>query len=141
MTPATAAAKPNRHIVLCIDDSLLVRRMIQLTLGNRVELHSADSAHKGLALALSHHPDLIISDINMPGMDGYQMLATLRSHPVTRDIPVVALTSANRPEEVERGRSAGFSDYITKSADVSRLLQTVARHLNPPRKQPETETA
>ena len=117
---------PTRPTVLCIDDSLLVRKTIAMILGKHVELWSAATAEEGLALARARHPNLVVTDIHMPGMDGYAMLQALKADPATRHLPVVALTSACSAAERERGMAAGFMDYVSKSADLSALMRLVA---------------
>lgn len=122
------ASSPTRPRVLCIDDSLLIRKTIAMTLGAGVELHSTASAREGLELAERLQPHLIITDIHMPGMDGFEMLAALKSNPGTAHIPVVALTSASGVADKERGRQAGFVEYVPKTADLSALMRLVAQY-------------
>ena len=123
-----SAPASNRPRVLCIDDSLLIRKPIAMTLGAGVELLSAATARDGLTLADEAQPQLIITDIHMPGMDGFEMLAALKSNPRTAHIPVVALTSASGVADKERGRQAGFVEYVPKTADLSALMRLVAQH-------------
>ena len=118
----------NRPRVLCIDDSLLIRKTIAMTLGAGVELVSAATAREGLTQADQFQPQLIITDIHMPGMDGFEMLAALKANPRTAHIPVVALTSASGVADKERGRQAGFVEYVPKTADLSALMRLVAQH-------------
>lgn len=122
------AARPR---VLCIDDSLLIRKTIAMTLGAGVELLSAATAREGLALAAEAQPVLIITDIHMPGMDGFEMLAFLKADPRTAHIPVVALTSASGVAQKERGLQAGFVEYVPKTADLSALMRLVAHYSRP----------
>ena len=124
MNSATAP----RPRVLCIDDSLLIRKTIAMTLGAGVELLSAATARDGLTMAEEQQPLLIITDIHMPGMDGFEMLAALKANPRTAHIPVVALTSASGVADKERGRQAGFVEYVPKTADLSALMRLVAQH-------------
>ena len=123
-----SASPSNRPRVLCIDDSLLIRKTIAMTLGAGVELLSAATARDGLKLADEAQPQLIITDIHMPGMDGFEMLAALKANPRTAHIPVVALTSASGVADKERGRQAGFVEYVPKTADLSALMRLVAQH-------------
>ncbi len=124
MTPASSS----RPRVLCIDDSLLIRKTIAMTLGAGVELLSAATAREGLAMADQQQPLLIITDIHMPGMDGFEMLAELKANPRTAHIPVVALTSASGVAQKERGLQAGFVEYVPKTADLSALMRLVAHY-------------
>lgn len=94
-------------------------------------LITADRPEAGLALALSEHPDFILLDIGLPGMDGFELLACLRQEAALARVPIVALSANAMPEEVERGMREGFADYLTKPVRVDRLLSTMKRLLVP----------
>lgn len=76
----------------------------------------------GLVLAEAQQPDLILLDIQLPGIDGYEVLRRLRATASTQAIPVIALSANAMHGEVEKGLAAGFGDYLTKPLDVPRLL-------------------
>ena len=86
------------------------------------EVLTAASAEEGIELARRHSPDLILMDINLPGMDGITALAELRRHSGTKAIPVFALSAAATVADIEKGRAAGFDRYLTKPYDVHDLL-------------------
>jgi CheY-like chemotaxis protein len=88
-----------------------------------VHLLTAHTPELGIELALAHRPDLILLDINMPGMDGYQVLKVLQASAELRHIPVVAITANAMPRDIERGKAAGFADYLTKPLDIGLFLQ------------------
>ncbi|MBN4841621.1 response regulator, partial [Citrobacter braakii] len=69
--------------------------------------------------------DVLVLDINLPDMDGYEVLRRLREHPDTAAIPVVAVSANAMPQDLERGQAAGFAAYLTKPLDVARLVQVV----------------
>ncbi len=94
-----------------------------------VRLISAPSGRIGVELAIAHRPDVIVLDIHMPDLNGYDVLDLLRAAPETREIPVLALSADAMPREVERGRKAGFVDYMTKPFDFQRLLATIEQVL------------
>lgn len=87
--------------------TLLVRRAGHSTL-------QAVDAESGLLLAQVELPDLILMDIQLPGMDGFAATAQLRNDPITREIPVIALTAMAMTRDQERARQAGCDAYITK---------------------------
>ncbi len=128
---APAESASARQRVLCIDDNpinlKLVARMLRAQ--SHIALTGAHSAQQGLALAHSERPHLILLDINMPGMDGYQVLARLRADPALAAIPVVAVTANAMPRDLERASAAGFDAYLTKPLDVGQLFTTVNRWL------------
>ena len=93
---------------------------------------SAPDAETGLDVARSQHPDLILMDINLPGMDGVEALENLRSHDRSKSIPVIAISAAAMPHEIARGKKAGFKEYITKPIKVPELLDAINEHLKQP---------
>lgn len=127
--PGTAV----RQQVLCVDDNpanlKLIRRI--LALRPHLELLTAERAREGLALALEHRPRLILLDINMPDLDGYQTLQAIRAEPSLDGCVVVAITANAMPRDIERGRQAGFAAYLTKPFDIHDFLRTLDRLLEP----------
>jgi PAS domain S-box-containing protein len=125
----TRAAPPPRRMrgrVLYVEDNPtnieLVRELVGTLDG--LELVAAHSAEAGLALAVEARPDLVLMDINLPGMNGVEALRALRARPETQQIPVIAVTAAARAEDRERCLAAGFDDYVRKPIDIA-LLETV----------------
>jgi two-component system cell cycle response regulator DivK len=90
---------------------------------------SATDAEAGLALARDEQPDLVLMDIQLPGMDGLQATAVLKAAAVTRDIPVIALTALAMKGDEERIRAAGCDGYIAKPLAYREFLATVAARL------------
>jgi CheY-like chemotaxis protein len=83
-------------------------------------------APSALAWLASHEADVIVSDIGMPGQDGWQMMRAIRSMPGI-DAPAIALTAHASPEDRERSMAAGFQEHLTKPVDIDELLRTIAR--------------
>jgi two-component system cell cycle response regulator DivK len=90
---------------------------------------SATDAEAGLALARAEQPDLVLMDIQLPGMDGLQACAILKKDATTRDIPVIALTALAMKGDEERIRAAGCDGYIAKPLAYREFLATVAARL------------
>ncbi len=113
--------------VLCIEDNPANMRLIERILARRsdIRLLTADAPGLGLELAVAHRPALILLDINLPDMDGYTVMQCLRESEVTRDIPVVAISANAMPQDLARGKAAGFVDYLTKPLEVDRLVQVI----------------
>lgn len=109
----------SEELVLIIEDNdknlKLVRDVLQI---NGFRTLEAVDAESGIELADIQHPDVILMDIQLPGMDGTQALAHLRSQPRTADIPVVAVTAFAMAGDAERFKAAGFDGYITKPISV-----------------------
>jgi len=87
-----------------------------------IDLVAAPTAEMGLELARERLPDLIIMDINLPGMSGVDALRVLRGEPATASIPVIALTAAASERDKQRGLQAGFYRYLTKPVKVDELM-------------------
>ncbi|MBT3700919.1 MAG: response regulator [Alphaproteobacteria bacterium] len=95
---------------------LLMRRIVDRLDG--VSLRSATDAEQGLRIAVDEQPDLIIMDISLPGMDGFEALAWLKDNSKTAHLPVIALSANALPMQVARGNAAGFAAYLTKPIDI-----------------------
>ena len=91
---------------------------------------SATDAEAGLALARREQPDLVLMDIQLPGMDGLQACAILKKDEGTRDIPVIALTALAMKGDEERIRAAGCDGYIAKPLAYREFLATIAARLH-----------
>jgi len=131
----TAVAEDNTLIkgdgklrtVLYIEDNPDNLHLVEaiITQFSNVELLSAPNAIIGYDLSTSKKPDLILMDINLPGMSGVQALKRLRDTHETRHIPVIAVTSNSLPQDIAAGLRAGFDAYITKPIKISELIRTV----------------
>ncbi|MFZ2406887.1 MAG: PAS domain-containing protein [Methylobacter sp.] len=131
MAAETAGAGKCRYTVLYIEDNPANLRLVAQILGRnpQVQLITAHTPELGLELASAHRPELILLDINLPGMDGYQVLSVLRSLDSAKNTPVIAVSANATPRDIERGMEAGFDDYITKPVDVVHFLEVVDRLL------------
>jgi PAS domain S-box-containing protein len=98
---------------------------------DNIDLLTAPTAEIGVELAQARHPEVIIMDINLPGMSGVEALRALRASPGTKDIPVIALTAAASERDRQRGIQAGFYRYITKPVKVDELLDALEALLTP----------
>lgn len=103
------------HTLLVVDDQPENLAILGELLEAHYRVKIANSGQRALHAALSEpRPDLILLDVMMPEMDGYQLLARLKENPLTRDIPVIFVTAKDRAEDEERGLEMGAADYITK---------------------------
>lgn len=111
------------HKVLYIEDDISNIRLMEQTLGRRpsINLITAADAREGLELAERHLPELILLDLSLPGMSGFGVLEILRESEWGRDIPVIALSAHAMQADIERGKQAGFTEYLTKPVDFTRL--------------------
>jgi len=116
-----------RFDLLCIEDNPANLRLVERILAERPNLHlrTANVPSLGLELALAQRPALILLDINLPDMDGFEVMRRLLENPETRDIPVLAISANAMPDDLARGKAAGFVDYLTKPLDVGVFLAAV----------------
>jgi PAS domain S-box-containing protein len=117
--------------VLYIEDNPANLKLVAQVLGRQrnIQLMTAHSPELGIELAIGHAPDLILLDINMPRMNGYQVLEALKGNHRLRNTPVVAITAEAMPHDIEAGMAAGFVDYLTKPLDIRHFIATVERLL------------
>lgn len=115
MSTSPAARAPN-HVLLYVEDNASNLALVEQLLGRRgdVTLLSATTGQGGLELAREHLPDLILLDINLPDMNGIDVLRLLARDAATALIPVIALSSDAYPRQIELGIAAGFYRYLTK---------------------------
>jgi hypothetical protein len=115
------------HTLLYIEDNLSNLRLIERVLEYRpdVRMLSALQGTLGLDLAMQHVPDLILLDLHLPDIRGEEVLAHLKSNPVTREIPIVIITADATPGQMQRLLASGASAYLTKPIDVTELLALV----------------
>ena len=117
--------------ILYVEDNPANLRLVEKILKGReqIRLVTAHTANLGLELAEQFRPELILLDINMSGKGGYQVLNELRTHVDLRHIPVVAITANAMPGDIERGKRAGFNEYLTKPLDIKMFNRTLDRIL------------
>lgn len=118
---------PQERRMLYIEDNPANMRLIKKIISNvgGLTLLTAESAEEGLALVKTCQPHLILMDINLPGMDGFEALAVLRRNAETSDIPVVAVTASAMPDQIKRINDAGFDDCLTKPINLQRFAEVV----------------
>lgn len=118
----------DEHTMLYIEDNPANLRLVAQVMGrmNNIRMWSAHEPLLGLELAEEHKPDLILLDINLPGMDGFEVLKNLRQNQTTANIPVLAISANAMKQDIEKGFNAGFDDYITKPIDIDALMHSVS---------------
>ena len=114
-------------LVLYIEDDVNNLRLMESLLRreSEIELLLAENGPRGLEISRKSRPDLIILDINLPGMNGFEILGELRKNQVTKTIPVVALSADAMPGQIEKGKEAGFAEYLTKPLNIGKLKKTI----------------
>jgi DNA-binding response OmpR family regulator len=119
------------HILIIDDDrDICTVKKAQLELNGDFQVTVADGPHKGLKLAKSKKPDLILLDIIMPGKDGFEVLNELKSDIQTATIPVIMHTGVDESESRERAAELYNEDYVLKTADRATLIGTIQKVLS-----------
>ena len=115
------------YTVLYIEDNPANLRLVQRLIEHRpyIRMISAHEPYMGLDLAETEQPDLVLLDINLPGIDGYQVLKRLRAGLIPDRVPVFAISANAMPQDVERGINAGFETYLTKPLNVDVFIKAV----------------
>ena len=110
------------------DDNVYMLKM-RLELLDNFEVVVAENGEKGCAMALSERPDIILMDLEMPGVDGWEATRRLKADPQTRDIPVIALSAHALAGSREKALAAGCDEFDTKPVEFDRLVATMRRLL------------
>ncbi|MDQ6672393.1 MAG: response regulator [Chloroflexota bacterium] len=117
--------RPRRRVLLVDDDDAL-RRLIGTTLGaDHFELLQAADGEEALRIARQEHPDLVLLDVNMPKLDGFEVCRHLKTEPETSSIKIVMLSARGADIDRTRGREAGADDYFIKPFSPIQLLNKV----------------
>lgn len=125
-------AEKSKKTILYIEDNPANLRLVSQIIKQHSshDLISAPDGRLGFELAISQMPELILLDINLPNEDGYSVLKRLRDIDATQNIPVIAVTANAMKNDIEKGKKAGFTDYITKPIDFKKLLDAISKVLD-----------
>lgn len=116
--------------ILVVEDNEANRMLIRFILEpHGYELREAEDAETGLRMAAEQRPELILMDLQLPGMDGICARRLLREGAETRDIKVIAVTSFAMEDDREKVMAAGFEDFVSKPVDADELLETIKKHI------------
>lgn len=115
--------------ILLVDDSMTTLFMEEMILDGRYDVALAKDGEEALDKALAEAPDLILLDVVMPRMNGFDVLAALRAREETREVPIIMVTTRGEETNVEQGFARGCTDYVTKPIDATELLTKVKAYL------------
>lgn len=119
-------------VMLYVEDNpsnIALMRHLTTALGG-LQLHVAETGPDGVALARDLRPDVILLDINLPGLDGFEVKTRLDDDALTRGIPVIGLSASASPADIAKGRAAGFLDYLAKPLRIAALVEALDRALS-----------
>lgn len=115
-------------VILTVDDSPSIRQMVGFTLRSAgYEVADAPDAPTALSKARANHYDLVLTDINMPGMDGFALTQALRALPDYRSTPILVLTTESSDEMKQKGRASGATGWLVKPFDPQKLIELVRK--------------
>lgn len=126
----TDSIDPDSPLVLVIDDNTDICSFLSFTLGRHYRVLTANDGEQGLKLAMKYVPDVIVSDVMMPVMDGHECCRRLKSEMQTSHIPVILLTACSLEEQRIQGYDCGADSYISKPFNASLLLSRIQNLLN-----------
>ena len=117
--------------LLYVEDNRANMRLVEQLIGRRPDMRllGAGDGARGIALARIHQPEVILMDINLPGISGIQALKILREDPVTAHIPVIAISANAMPRDIDKGLEAGFFRYLTKPIKVKEFMDALGMAL------------
>jgi CheY-like chemotaxis protein len=117
--------------LLYIEDNLANMQLVEQLIARRPDMRllSAGDGTRGIALARIHQPEVILMDINLPGINGFQALKILREDPATAHIPVLAISANAMPRDIQKGLAAGFLRYLTKPIKINEFMEALDRAL------------
>jgi DNA-binding response OmpR family regulator len=117
--------------VLVVDDEVNITQILEFSIGAEgFEVISAQNGEEAIEKARREQPDLIILDIMMPKIDGYEACRILKANPLTKNIPVVLLTAKGRDIDKRLGMEVGATDYIVKPFSPNKLIERIHRLLS-----------
>nr|WP_295776214.1 PAS domain S-box protein [Rhodoferax sp.] len=141
LLPKLAPNETRVRTLLYVEDNEANMELVAQLIARRTDIRllCAQDGVRGIAMARTYLPDLILMDINLPGISGLQALELLRDDPLTTNIPVLALSANAMPRDVEKGLEAGFFRYLTKPINIAEFM--LALDLGLEKAQPDTESA
>jgi DNA-binding response OmpR family regulator len=116
--------------ILVADDSKTALMITNMALAKKpYDVDTAGDGEEAITKALAERPDLIVLDIVMPKLDGFETCRRLRNHASTRDVPIIMLTTRGESENIQTGVQSGCTEYLTKPLNVPEFLAKVKAHL------------
>lgn len=115
------AMVPQQFTILYIEDDSAIRQLVTFLLQRRdnFQLLEAETGTKGVQMAIECQPDMILLDLSLPDISGFDVLKQLQNHETTSTIPIIAVSGNSSPNDIELGLNAGFDHYLTKPLTVA----------------------
>lgn len=131
LTPRELRTEGPRRLILYVEDNPANLVFMEELLGSlpNIDLMTAPTGELGVELARAHLPAVVLLDINLPGISGFEVLRRLRDDPSTASIPVIALSASAMEGDVRRAEAAGLARYLTKPVRIDRLTEALSELL------------
>lgn len=119
----------SRKKILAVDDSRTILQLERAILGSTFDVVTAATGEDGVGRALADAPDLVLMDLEMPGISGFEATRRLRAHEATRALPIILVTTHSEVESLEGAFASGCTDYVIKPIDEAELLLKVRSYI------------
>lgn len=120
-----------KRVILVADDSPTIRKFVAVALSVKgYEIITCSDGMEVLEKLPNNKIDLLITDLNMPNVDGFQLIQSIRSNEEYKDLPIIVLSSLGNNEDINRGLECGANSYLIKPFDPKRVLYEVSKYLN-----------
>jgi len=120
-----------KKVILVADDSPTIRKFVAFSLSVKgYEIIPVSDGMQALEKLPSGNIDLVITDLNMPNVDGYELIRSIRGNEELKELPIIILSSLSKNEEIEKGMESGANSYLVKPFDAKRVLYEVSKYLN-----------
>ncbi len=131
MEKSESQANMASYTILYIEDDEANRQLVEFIIARRADLQLivAEDGKTGLGKAFDSNPNLILLDLSLPDIDGFEVLKELLANKNTQKIPIIAISGNNTPADVDAGFRAGFTGYLSKPINVDKLYSTIDDHL------------
>lgn len=130
-SPQQQSPKHPQRILLVEDDDALASVYVTRLQGEGFDVRRVTNGEDALATALNYHPDLVVLDVMMPKVSGFDVLDILRNTPETANLKIIMLTALSQPSDQERAQALGADDYLVKSQVViADVVERIRHHLN-----------
>lgn len=120
----------NKIKILLVDDEEFNFELLTLSLGERYDVGYAKTGQEALQKTIQDRPDILLLDVCMPGLDGYDTCRLIKNTPETKDVPVIMLSGLENESDKKEGFAAGCDDYVTKPFEMADLIDKLEKHSN-----------
>ncbi|MFA7418941.1 MAG: response regulator [Melioribacteraceae bacterium] len=120
-----------KKVILVADDSPTIRKFVSVALSVKgYEIISCADGMEAIEILPSHKVDLVITDLNMPNVDGFELITSIRNNTAYKELPIIVLSSLGATEDIQKGLECGANSYLVKPFDPKRVAYEVSKYLN-----------